>query len=1350
MLAESQGALRTRSVQSEVIWALNPTNNISEGLRRYGVSGETTAVLVVGIGAPATGIAGTLVGLDELAEVTDWATAACAMLPKVATQILHSTTRAVSSIKPIRNVLHQSGSSRQNNKGGSARYPVSHVSLSPPAAHSSQGRTVTHASPAFPSHDGAFLQADDQDDAAPRRAPASPARTLSIPARPSVLKTVQLHARARHAFAADHDDAPDDDAHDVLDEPTPPRHVSHAAKRLLEVRHSGNPIRAAEAVRKFRQSTVKPSVREFNAALEALQATRRPGEPLNLILETYNDMLRHSLLPNANTYVALIDCLTARDNEVHSAITALERRINHRALTGLANPAFDQADYKRIDMLRQENNHNTAMSLFESLLSTGGNRFLTGHTYTSLIRSCAINSNIDAAIHIWAQFEKRDDFFPNSAMYLEMIRVYTNAGQLSGAEEVFAEYRDALQRGMIHISWSEDNANPNTLNCLVWNQMIETYFRFDRPEKAIALVEQMLQAEATDIKHHVVSDPPPVSSATFTTVLAGFCDSGDVQTALVWFDRLLAQQPSSSQDPFEPVGLATKPDHVAWRIMVDTLAAKGMITDLNRIFSIRLSTDLRYARVPQRTIVYTANMAHLQSLDDEQCVRTIAWLLADVLNTPDFKLHHRLHFTTDICNAYLDRKMYDKAIGLFSAYVADFLKSTETPSKSFIHAPPLAHVQESQLKFTDKLYQVSKGDVPYHISMELARLAVRLRVTQSPSAIPFFLQSYALARASNTLPTVGMTRLDWELLFMAANTFETLEEHFKLAVPDFAYQGLPSLVRDVAAFEFDFDKLDEDVVRQVIDNLSKQLGTDGMLALLKETGFTSAVKDYIPALDQPLEDSASETSGADSGYASEAPLTLDPYLSRSVMEKIRAKGANLAGVVNSAFSEFKTAVENGKSPHPAALALLLHWLGRMGRMKDVVYTYGVAQRTLQSLENDKVLQTQGWFEIENAMIIALGHYGDIEGAHHYRRRVFAHGGVPSAEAYGVLIHNVKDTTDDASNALELFQESQRYRVIPSNYLYNNIISKLAKARKADYALELFRQMKGLHLSPTSVTFGAVIGACARVGDINSAEALFVEMTKDPNFKPRIPPYNTMMQIYTTIKPDRARALYYYQEMQKAGISPTAHTYKLLLDVYGALEPVDISEMSRIFDELKANKKVAVQGTHYAAMINAYGCVVKDLNQAIKIFTQIHDIPRDAVVYEALFSAFTVHRRADLIRQYLNQMHLEGVHMTAYIANCLIKTYSLLDDMEEARKLFESLQDPPEGVAAPNNHAPHSPETVSAIDPNAPVYREPSTWEAMVRAELGSGNRDGALALLERLKARQVFWMYRRLAWLTMV
>ncbi|GAW02186.1 CGI-121-domain-containing protein [Lentinula edodes] len=88
ILAESQGSLRTKTVHSEILFALNPTNNITEAIRRYGVSDTTKALLVVQImnsSATTASISdveikmkkvvnGTIVSFDELARLTDWNT----------------------------------------------------------------------------------------------------------------------------------------------------------------------------------------------------------------------------------------------------------------------------------------------------------------------------------------------------------------------------------------------------------------------------------------------------------------------------------------------------------------------------------------------------------------------------------------------------------------------------------------------------------------------------------------------------------------------------------------------------------------------------------------------------------------------------------------------------------------------------------------------------------------------------------------------------------------------------------------------------------------------------------------------------------------------------------------------------------------------------------------------------------------------------------------------------------------------------------------------------------------------------------------------------------------------------
>jgi hypothetical protein len=157
-------------------------------------------------------------------------------------------------------------------------------------------------------------------------------------------------------------------------------------------------------------------------------------------------------------------------------------------------------------------------------------------------------------------------------------------------------------------------------------------------------------------------------------------------------------------------------------------------------------------------------------------------------------------------------------------------------------------------------------------------------------------------------------------------------------------------------------------------------------------------------------------------------------------------------------------------------------------------------------------------------------------------------------------------------------------------------------------------------------------------------------------------------------------------------------------------------MDDVFRALTGDHRVAVTGVHWASLINAYGCAAKDLDRALQIFESIPDhyaglesgrrrpaerCP-DALAFEALFNVLVAHRRADLLPKYTQHMRDLNVHMTAYIANTLIKGYSFAD-MDKAREVFEGLVDPPFGVAALHNHVPHRP--APHVGANALVYRE---------------------------------------------
>ena len=216
---------------------------------------------------------------------------------------------------------------------------------------------------------------------------------------------------------------------------------------------------------------------------------------------------------------------------------------------------------------------------------------------------------------------------------------------------------------------------------------------------------------------------------------------------------------------------------------------------------------------------------------------------------------------------------------------------------------------------------------------------------------------------------------------------------------------------------------------------------------------------------------------------------------------------------------------------------------------------------------------------------------------------------------------------------------------------------------------------------------------------------------------------------------------------------------MLIDAYGTIEPVDIPSVDRVLDEL-INSGLEINGSHFAAVITAHGCANHDLDSATRVFEDLSKLTEkvqrravarlpDVLAYEAVLNAVVSHHRFDLMEQYWQRMRASKVQPTAYIYNILIRGYSMNGKIEEARKLFESLSDPVAGAAAPNNHVKQlktndtrvyrevSHRSSFLTNPLLIGYPQPSTWEAMVRAELGAGERGRASGIVARAKERYV-------------
>ncbi|CDO70351.1 hypothetical protein BN946_scf184613.g1 [Trametes cinnabarina] len=1091
--------------------------------------------------------------------------------------------------------------------------------------------------------------------------------------------------------------------------------------------HSGpGPSKFHTSSRLHSNSTGPPlSASQVRERVEKLSAFRAPSQQRSqsVLADTSSDASQ-LVRSGFGTYATLISTLTDRDFENYEAVRRAEARLRRRRRAAISDNAEEEE--QRIASLRGDSHFASAFALFQTAAVNPNSKFPL-HIYNKLLRSCAIHSNPHAAQAVYAHLEKRPDLDPDAQTFISLIATYSGSRDVHGAEQMFQKFRDASRHDRVQWSFDAIRSDPSAhasqyrqraSQMAVWNEMLTAYFRCGQPSDALNLLEQMMDSSAGEVVRP--TDVPPPSPATFSCTINGFCQLGDVPTALTWFERMLQQQDSASADPYEPTRVPQRPDQATWTAMLDALADEGMVADLNRLFARWVEvapSDGTAILSDHRDTVLAANLRFMDTRADLQQAKALELL--------DFLTEHVLPWSVDnvhytfnreisrtlsqrLVMQYWNRGHQDRALELAERIASRQLQVLQHgQSQQTLDSSRTQSRIEGTRRFvtdlvTDILDVTTTGISLTHL-LRLSGILADVGALHSAAFTEACLNAYALQRNS---PTLALSIREWEALLDVVLSSEAD-----------VTASLNTLVDDLLQHSVDITQFSEHAKGQLVRSLSSSdLNSVRLLAQLGEP-FASRYAELERAQRSPSVVSA-QSFETPSSWDATPTTPVSPVSGRIDIAQSRYVGeflprGNKAEVLV-AYERFKEGVERGIYPRSFVAARLISALGRSGEVEKLHEVYRTASEAFGSLENAKQWQTTSWFILEDHMVIGLAHAGDIEAAHAHRQRILQHGGVPSADAYGALILNVKDTTDDTTNAMALYQESQTYGVVPNIFMYNTIISKLAKARKADFALQLFQDMKARNVHPTSVTYGAVIAACCRVGDAASAELLFQEMTSQPTFRPRVPPYNTMMQLYTHTKPDRERVLYYYNALRQAKVQPTAHTYKVC--------------------------------THWAALINAWGCVQKDLDQALKIFDSIATHPTtnangppmpDAVVYEALVNTLVTARRMDLVPMYLDRLRSSGVHMTAYIANLLIKGYASVGEIERAREIFESLQDPEEGVAAPHNHAPHQnkPQAASSVPADAPVYREPSTWEAMVRAELGIGERDRAVALLQRLQAR---------------
>ncbi|ODN87116.1 hypothetical protein L198_07118 [Cryptococcus wingfieldii CBS 7118] len=1070
------------------------------------------------------------------------------------------------------------------------------------------------------------------------------------------------------------------------------------------------------------------TLRGYNTCLYALLQLRTPGKSIAPILELYNELLERDLIPDNTTYGTVIRALSMREQEIleNKASWDMTKRWGLWLQETCGYP-WDTAEAVSrdadVERYMSEGNLNSALKLFRAAALTGQANF-EASTYGSLLAAMSLKDSPDLeGMKQIVQFGRENKVQGLVSVYKQLIVAAAKAGKEAELGKVWEEFETlAGQASAEEWGSSRSAARIEGVKRESYEKGFVAFLQVGDLSKAFEIFSRMAESAETSESTSAI---PAANVNTCGELVVGLAKSGQIDLALEWLDKVSSTS-LVQQEQFHRLNVS----HLA--AFTDVLIFDGRVLEAVSVMSHikNLSPDVEH---------FTRSAVQYRIWRGHTALTSAAAKAASPEERDAF-----LKGSRDLLAVFPSRIQPDSLIkhidilaqaGQFTAIpeILSLVEKAGNLSPRYLRS------------YASALDRVASLEMPFGDRIKIIDAFSSFQQKLTPVVAESVVQSYAVQRKTGSAQEFGLTQQAAFTLVESLAAYPT--EKVQQGDLDTVLEQLMTDIQEIDAGEnSDLRRAQQHfAVGRLAEILAFRFGVERAESMLSPV-FGDAAKEMVqPAVEEPASESelsSGEVSETATSATSAMPsLTVSEALTRNI-DRFAQRNPSITPL--DAYAILRTGLQKQEVPRLETLLNLVDHLARASDEPKVRELYDLAQIVLHSLVRPEA-QAQSWYAIENAMLIACCHLGHLEEAGLHRAQIVQAGFAPSSDAYATMIASSKDTTDDALVARELWEEALSMGVKPHLFLYNTIISKLSRARKAESALELFGRMKDSGIKPSSVTYGAVINACCRVGDAQSAETLFEEMVSKPNFRPRVPPYNTMMQFYLQTQPNRERVLHYYSALQQARVPPSAHTYKLLLDAYATLSPTDIPSMELVFSRLSGDRNVRVQGTHWASLISGYGLHANDLSKAKEVFESIPSTQKgnvqESVVWEAWLNVLSQKATIVELEEAHNKMVESGVQPTAYVYNVLINGYSRAGTIERAREVFESMGDSVSGVAAPNNHptlltsSGHAKPSTKAIISSGVVYREPSTYEAMIRAEVSCGDKARGEDVLRRMEER---------------
>lgn len=1009
---------------------------------------------------------------------------------------------------------------------------------------------------------------------------------------------------------------------------------------------------------------ITPTPGAYTALLEAaIQLPAAKHQIVPKALDVYADMLKRKVSPNTSFYSSLLELLCHRAIEVFRAKSILKKK--QVRYSGIKDEKYlfasNEAEYA---IAAEDDALKNGVTVFRSAISSKDHLF-SAATYHLLVTACALNGFVDEMIQVFTHMESRK-VVPIASMFAPMIDALAKTGDLSSAVEVYNGYKAlaiADDAGTQSLLDRKDND--------VYVALVKAYASCGRAEGGHRFISRIIDSYAT-----VTESRRERLEAVQNTI---------VIDALVE-ERLAARDFSAALCLAEEQSLSSAARSQAMARVCIAAADEGDSIHAEKAYQY-LSTEA--VEIAGARLALLALKIREGDLD----AATIYWNALDVSSTQDvsFVEPATLYAIALIQKGRIDDGLL-QACGAFGRIRA----SPQTPNAR----NELSEQVDEAVEIITKTITNCGIQPSTNASMSLLWAMVDNGGILSPSAERIlaglgphdiaYLSRHDLLLALQVeagLLASGEPRLDVAHTARLAHLLDvTIESRLPMDGPSI------NLV-DLAVEKISIDH--PDTVRRWQNR--RQMHSAQIPPQSLSSPATLVATPYV----NPV------------GYTD----TYDPYASSTdykgstvIAEELEIR-RNSAGL-NEALMRFKNIRRAGRHPRYIVYAKLITAAAKEGRINLTHDILGMARSDVPFNPAHSVVR-HGWTSILDAMVGACLTAGRRVLAEQFHQELLDIGAAPTANTFGLYITTLKESTktfDEATEAVSIFSRALSEGVAPSSFLYNALIGKLGKARRIDDCLRYFQEMRTAGIRPTSVTYGTIVNALCRVSDERFAEELFDEMESMPNYKPRPAPYNCLMQFFLNTKCDGQKVLSYYERMQSRKIHPTMHTYKLLIDTYATLEPVNLAAAEGILDTIRASGQKP-EAVHYASLIHAKGCVLHDMDGARRMFDQAlnsGEFRPQACLYQALFESMVANHCVAQTEPVLESMSANDVEMTPYIANTLIHGWATEKDISKSKAVYDSV----------------------SIE-----KREPSTYESMTRAYLTVEDRDSALITVHDMLSR---------------